>query len=182
VESTVPAGTAREFERMLTGGHPNSLGSTVAVVDLVLADRSRLEDLLACYRSGDAVVRLRVSSALKRVCQAEPDWVVPHLDRLLGEVAAIDQASTQWTLAWLFGALEGRLSSTQRRRAEEVMRGNLEASDDWIVQNTTMATLGAWARSDAELRAWLLPRLEEFTRSRRVSVANRARKLLAALA
>lgn len=37
------------FEVMLTGGHPNSLGRTVAVVELVLADRGRLGELYDCY-------------------------------------------------------------------------------------------------------------------------------------
>ncbi|MFL0711889.1 MAG: hypothetical protein ACJLS2_03810 [Microcella pacifica] len=48
------------FESPLTGGHPNSLGNTVSVVDEVLADRALLAELVACYRSEDAVVRLRV--------------------------------------------------------------------------------------------------------------------------
>lgn len=90
-----------EFERTLTGGHPNSLGNTVDVVESVLADRSRLPDLYSCYFSPDEVVRLRVSSAMKRVARVEPSWLVPFLDGLLGEIADIRQASTQWTLAWI---------------------------------------------------------------------------------
>lgn len=35
------------FESMLSGGHPNSLGRTVEVVDMVLADRERLGELFA---------------------------------------------------------------------------------------------------------------------------------------
>ena len=62
------------FESPLTGGHPNSLGNTVSVVDEVLADRALLAELVACYRSEDAVVRLRVSSAVKRVAQQQPEW------------------------------------------------------------------------------------------------------------
>ncbi len=33
-----------DFEIALSGGHPNSLGRTLEVVDVVLADRSRLAD------------------------------------------------------------------------------------------------------------------------------------------
>ncbi len=46
---------AEEFEAMLTGGHPNSLGRTLEVVDAVLADRSRLTELVACYFSDDGL-------------------------------------------------------------------------------------------------------------------------------
>lgn len=90
------------FEEVLSGGHPNSSGRTVEVVDLVLADRDRLDELYGCYCSSDEVVRLRVSSAMKRVTGARPDWTMEYMDRLQHEIASIDQASTQWTLALLF--------------------------------------------------------------------------------
>jgi hypothetical protein len=173
--------TAPSFEAMLTGGHPNSLGNTVEVVNLVLADRARFDDLYRCYFSADAVVRLRTSNAMKRICKAHPDWLVPYLDRFLTEIAAIDQASAQWTLAQLFLWLQGELSANQRQRAIEVLQRNLDRSDDWIVQNATIETLSTWAQSDDALRRWLLPRLRAFAASSRKSVANRAQKALRAL-
>ncbi len=166
---------------MLTGGHPNSLGRTVEVVDLVLEDRSRLEELYRCYFSDDEVVRLRVSSCMKRVCAAEPDWLVPYLDDLLETVSRIDQASTQWTLAQLFLMLGGRMSPGQHRKAVEVMKRNLTAGGDWIVLIQTARTLGDWAADDAELRAWLLPRLSEMAEDRRKSVSKKADQILEAL-
>ena len=93
---------AEQFEAVLTGGHPNSLGRTVEVVDAVLADRAKLAQLYACYFSDDEVVRLRVSSAMKRVTIEHPDWTIEFMDGLQSKVAAIDQPSTQWTLALLF--------------------------------------------------------------------------------
>ena len=58
------------FEHMLSGGHPNSLGNTVEVVEIVLSDRFLLENLYNCYLSQDEVVRLRTSNAMKRICQS----------------------------------------------------------------------------------------------------------------
>ncbi|MEM1051781.1 MAG: hypothetical protein AAGI28_06745 [Pseudomonadota bacterium] len=58
---------ATDFESILTGGHPNSLGCTVEVVETVLANPKRFEELYLCYRSSDQVVRLRVSNAMRRV-------------------------------------------------------------------------------------------------------------------
>ena len=43
----------QNFEEMLTGGHPNSLGRTKEVVEIVLADHSRFEELYRCYTSVD---------------------------------------------------------------------------------------------------------------------------------
>lgn len=167
-----------EFEAMLTGGHPNSLGRTQDVVDAVLADRSRLADLYECYFSADEVVRLRVSSAMKRVTIAHPDWTMDFMDRLQDDVAAIDQSSTQWTLALIFDLTRNLMSDEQRRRAVEIMQTNLAEHDDWIVLNNSMKVLGAWAETDVDLQRWLRPQLQRLAADRRRSVASNARKLL----
>lgn len=173
--------TASSFEQMLSGGHPNSLGNTVAVVDLVLAEPPRLAELYACYRSRDEVVRLRTSNALKRITNVHPEWLVPYIDRLLNEVANIDQASAQWTLAQLCATLRPYMNQRQHQQALDVLKRNLEHNHDWIVLNTTMQTLGEWAADDEELERWLRVRLDTLSRDPRKSVAGRARKLLAGL-
>lgn len=167
-----------EFAAMLTGGHPNSLGGTEKVVDLVLSDRARLSQLYSCYFSDDEVVRLRVSSAMKRITIAHPDWMMDFMDRLHDDVAAIDQASTQWTLALIFDLTRHLLSDEQRSRAIEIMQDNLSTHDDWIVLNNSMKVLGAWADDDEELRSWLRPHARRLAEDSRKSVANNARKLL----
>lgn len=169
------------FEEMLTGGHPNSLGRTEEVVELVLADRARLEELYQCYFSSDDVVRLRVSSAMKRLTIAEPNWTMDFIDRLQSEIAAIDQASTQWTLALIFDLLVDRLAPPQRTRAIDIMKNNVAHHSDWIVLNNSMKVLGNWATADTELAAWLKPHAERLCSDHRNSVAKNARQLLAQL-
>ncbi len=168
-----------QFETMLTGGHPNSLGRTVEVVDAVLADRARLAELYACYFSDSDVVRLRVSSAMKRIAIQHPDWTIEIMAELQGEVAAIDQASTQWTLALLFDLTRELQSSEQRTRSVNIMKHNLAHHDDWIVLNNSMQVLHDWSLNDLQLADWLAPHLERLTHDRRNSVARRATKLLA---
>ncbi len=169
------------FEEMLSGGHPNSLGRTLEVVEIVLKDKSKFEDLFNCYFSDDEVVRLRVSNAIKRVAREHIGWLAPYIDRFLDEISTINQASTQWTLAQLFLLLENHLSASQRAKAIAVMQRNLDENTDWIVQNTHIETLSIWAKDDKELRQWLIPRLEKLAKNTRKSVANRARKQLKSL-
>ncbi len=172
---------AEPFEKMLTGGHHNSLGRTIEVVDTVLADSSRLEELYNCYFSDDEVVRLRTSNALKRVSLQKPDWLVSYLDRLIDVISQINQASTQWTLALLFETLAPHMTAPQFTRARDVMKTNLEHHNDWIVLNNTMQTLTSWALDDVALKKWLVPHLERLSADRRKSVAARAKKFLLVL-
>jgi len=166
-----------KFESMLSGGHPNSLGRTVEVVELVLSNKTRLAELFDCYDSQDAVVRLRTSNALKRVCRTEPESLVSYLDCLLERVSQIDQASAQWTLATLFLLLAPWMDSRQRKKARQIMQRNLEQHQDWIVLNTTMDTLAQWAEQDPDLRSWLLPQLQKLQHDKRGSVVRKAVKI-----
>lgn len=166
---------------MLTGGHPNSLGRTVEVVEMVQQTPDLLAALYRCYDSADEVVRLRTSSAFKRLFRAEPAWFDAYADRFIDEVAAIDQASAQWTVAQLCGELTDRLTPAQRRRATTVLQRLLQQSDDWIVLNAAMQTLGDWAVDDAALAAALRPELARLSGDTRKSVARRAAKLAATL-
>jgi hypothetical protein len=173
--------TRESFETMLTGDHPNSLGRTVEVVSIVLKNEEKLAELYACYFSKDEVVRLRTSNAMKRICAEHPEWLVPYLDKFISEVAGIKQASTQWTLAQLFNSLASRMSEGQKKKAVKVMKQNLEASNDWIVQNQTMQTLADWATTDEALKEWLEPQLDNLADDERKSVSGRDKKLRKAL-
>ena len=172
----------KNYEEALTGGHPNSLGNTVEVVEAVLADTGSFEELFNCYFSDDEVVRLRTSNAMKRICKVNKALLLPYIDSFLDDIARIDQASTQWTLAQLFDALESDLTAAQKEKAKAIMKINLENHQDWIVLNMTMATLTKWAKNDEGLRTWIVPHLERLTTDSRKSVAKGAAKMLGQLA
>jgi hypothetical protein len=171
----------QSFESRLTGGHPNSLGQTISVVDDILKDKSKLEELYQCYFSQDEVVRLRVSNAMKRICKEHPDWLVPYLDKFIAEISKINQASTQWTLATLFLWLDDDMTPQQKAGAIAILKRNLTTMNDWIVLNTTIETLATWAKTDDALKAWLQPHLQTLTKDRHGSVARRASKYHATL-
>ena len=171
----------QNIEKELTGGHPNSLGNTIEVVDVVLKDPARFAELFQCYFSDDEVVRLRVSNAMKRITKAKKELIIPYLDRLLNEISNIDQASAQWTLAQLFLMLDNHMTADQLKRAKQILLENLNQSDDWIVLNMTMETLADWAENDAVLKDRLVPRLKQLQGDTRKSVFSKASKKLAQL-
>ncbi len=169
------------FQDMLAGGHPNSLGRTVEVVELVLSEPERFDELFRCYESEDEVVRLRTSNAMKRVEAERHDLLVPYVDRFIEQIGALDQASAQWTLAQLFDRLSSDMNDGQRKAATDIMKRNLKSHDDWIVLNATMETLSKWASKDWALAKWLKPHLDRLSADSRKSVASRASKKLKAL-
>ena len=166
------------LDDVLSGGYPNSLGRTDEVVGAVLANDERFAEIFDCYRSADEVVRLRTSSALKRIEAARHDFLVPYIDRLIGEIRKLDQPSAQWTLAQLFDRLDSDMTVAQRRGARDVLKHNLQSHTDWIVLNHTIETLSAWPADDAALSKWLQPHLRRFAQNLRKSVAKRAAKKL----
>lgn len=166
------------FEVMLTGGHPNSLGRTIEVVDLILADQSKLDELYQCYFSDDELVRMRVSNAFKRIWRENPEWIVPYIDRFISTVSQIDQDSARWTTATLFLELQKHLSDEQHEKALEILKVYLVKHNDWIVLNNTIETLATWAKKDDDLKTWLRPQLERLAKDSRNSVAKRANRWL----
>lgn len=166
------------FEEKLTGGHPNSLGNTLEVVDEVLADNTLFDELFHCYFSTDDVVHLRTSNAMKRIGKENKALLVHYIDRFLTDIASIDQASTQWTLAQLFDLLNKELTPEQKAQATVIMKRNVAEHTDWIVLAQTMDTLAKWAKKDPDLKEWLLPQLERHTGDSRKSVASKATKMI----
>jgi hypothetical protein len=168
----------KNFEERLKGGHPNSLGNTVEVVDEVLVENELFNELFNCYFSNDEIVRLRTSNAMKRICKAKKTILIPYIDRFLTDIAQIDQASTQWTLSQLFGMLEKDMDKRQIGQAKIIMKNNLANHNDWIVLNQTMDTLTKWAKKDVDLKDWIKPHLERLTADERKSVSGRAKKMI----
>ena len=166
------------YVEQLSGGHPNSLGNTVAVVDEVLAHPDRLEELYGCYFADDATVRLRTSNAMKRIAEARHELLLPYLNRLLNEVSLIEQASAQWTLAQLLLLYTDDLSEEQLAVAKQKLKQNLEQSTDWLVLILTATTLAEWAAADQDLNDWVIPQLLALELDPRKAVSRRAGKLL----
>jgi len=110
------------FEERLSGGHPNSLGDTVKVVEEVLKQPKRFQELFDCYFSDDEVVRLRTSNAMKRVARENKALLVPYLDAMLDDILKIPQPSVHWMLTQLFALLTEGMSKPQLVRAKKFLK------------------------------------------------------------
>lgn len=169
------------FEEVLTGGHPNSLGQTLEVVAAVTASPDRIRELIDTFQSSDAVVRLRVSNALKRLSRSDPDLFAKHLDYYLDAIADLDQPSAQWTRAQIALEMESLLSADQTLRLTSDLRAQLESSPDWIVIAQTLKTLVDWSHNDDTIATWLIPLAARHAKDPRKTVATAASRALESL-
>lgn len=142
------------IKAMLAGGNPRALARTEEVVQIVLRDKARVQELYHCLLEEDEIVRMRASDALEKVCRGRPAWLQAYVPQLLTEVAAIEQASVQWHLAQILGEVE--LTPGQRAAACRILKRNLAEKKDWIDVNYSMETLAKFSRDDAQLRTELL--------------------------
>ena len=169
------------FEEMLSGGHSNSLGRTIEVVDIVLKNPDRMDALYKCYFSSDEIVRLRTSNAIKRVFKERPEWFNDYADRLLGTISLINQPSTKWTLAQLWLEHRERLTPSQTMCAKQNLIKTLHEENDWIALNMSMKTLEHYVKKDALLIQKCVERTRELANDSRKSVSKGAHKLLRAM-
>lgn len=159
------------------GGKKNTLGRAEEVVQIVLADQSRLDELYSCLFEDDAWLRMRAIDALEKVCRVHPEWLEPYVERLLGEVAAIDQASIHWHLAEMFRKIE--LTPDQRKRAIALMKRNISSNTaDWIVASNTMETLAGFVADGMVSAKELVPLLEVQQTHHSKAVVKRATRIL----
>lgn len=165
------------FEDMLSGGHPNSLGRTIEVVDIILADKGQLDSLFACYDSADETVRLRTSNAFKRIFRAHPDWFVDYVDRFQERIPRLGQPSAEWTLSQIHLACFDVLSPAQIKTAIMISKTQLEQSHDWIVLIQTMHLLMHIVTVMPEEKSWFITQLERLSQDKRRSVSKKARSL-----
>jgi HEAT repeat protein len=131
-------------EILMVGGHANSLGRAGEVVEEVLVNPSRLDELYSCISDDDAWVRMRAIDAFEKVIRKHPEWANPYLEDMLTRLTTSDQASIQWHLAELFMRVD--LSGRQQKQAAEWLMSLLKTVEvDWIVAINSIRALMQFA-------------------------------------
>jgi hypothetical protein len=162
----------------LAGGDRRSIGRSNEVVADVLADPSLFGALFDGMVSDDPLVRMRAADAVEKITASHPEYLVPHKKRLIQKVARIDQQEVRWHVCQLVPRLT--LTRAERRAVANILTGYLNDASR-IVKTFAMQALADLAHQDAGLRAPIIARLEELTRTGSPAMKSRGRKLLAQL-
>ncbi len=164
-----------DFRAQMSGGNKRKLNNQ-PVIEAVLHDPARVNELFECVIDEDEYVRMRASDALEKVCRFDPSIVQSLKARVLNEMSLIDQPGVQWHYAQIVDQLQ--LNPQETLEVIQKLQSNFETYDDWITRNITMEVLSNFALHDDALRAYLMPKLEELAKDSRVSVSTRAKKTL----
>lgn len=176
----VDKGPPARLSDRLAGGSRRSLGEADAVAAEARGSRRLVDELVDCLLVEDELVRMRAADALEKVARDRPEWVAPHVDRLLGEVAEVEQPSVRWHVAQLLA--EVPLDPSQRERAVVLLRRMLEEETDWIVLTCAMSAMTDLALAGSApdtVAPWLVAVLRRHARDPRPAVAKRATRQLA---
>ena len=167
-------------EMLAAGGKSNSLGRVNEVIELVLHDESRLDELYDCLFHEDAWVRMRAADAFEKICREHPDWLLPYVDRFPEELAVSNQPSIQWHLAQIYRQID--LTNEQKRFATNWLKHLLATKEvDWIVAANAMDTLAQFTRDGSFPTAEMISLLKVQKQHKSNAVVKRANNLLTAL-
>ena len=159
----------------LKGGGRRSIGCVSEVIAQVLRDPALFPRLFDGMLNQDPIIRMRSADAIEKITATHPEYLQPHGDKLLRQVAKIDQQEVRWHVAQMLPRLV--LSKEEGTAVVEILLSYLQDKSK-IVKTFSMEALTACAEKDPSIRAKVTELLEELTRTGSAAMKSRGRKLL----
>ena len=166
------------FEQSLKAGHRNSLDNTLEVVDAVVNNTDKMEDLFLCYQSDDETVRLRTSNAFKRIFREKQELFNKWKQRFIMEAAEIDQPSAKWTTIQILDELFDQLDEKEKTQSIEICLRYLRNEEDWIVINQSLNFMRNYLERFDFIDPEMMKLLNYFVDDERKSISKNAEKLI----
>lgn len=167
-----------ELQEKLTGGDRRSIGRADEVVAQVLNDPALFEVVFNGMLVDDLLVRMRCADAAEKITAEHPEYLRGYEERLINQVAGIDQQEVRWHVAQMLSRLE--MSDEERALAVEILLGYLN-DDSKIVKTFSMQTLADFAERDPNLRPQVMSLLKQLAETGSPAMKSRGRKLLGRL-
>lgn len=159
----------------LMGGDRRSIGRSNEVVADVLNDPALFNELFNAVLNDDPIIRMRAADALEKITADQPGWLQPYKDRLIREVAAIDQQEVAWHVAQMLPRLK-----LDRAELDEVFQILLACSQakSSIVRTFAMQAMVEISEHDPDRRAQVLSLMEALIYEGTPAMKARGKKLL----
>ena len=164
--------------KKLEGGDRRSVGRVDEVVADVLNDPTLFKVVFDGMLGDDPLIRMRCADAVEKITVQRPEYLQPHKDSLLSQVAKVEQQEVRWHVAQMLPRLE--LDAGERTIAVRTLLGYLD-DESKIVKTFSMQALADFAELDDRFRAQVIGLLDELTSTGSPAMKSRGRKLLARL-
>lgn len=162
----------------LTGGDRRSIGRADEVVEEILDDPSLFHELIRGMQTDDPVIRMRAADAAEKISVRHPEYLQPHKNILIKQIAHIDQQEIRWHMAQIFPRLD--VIAEEQAEIVKILKQYLQ-DNSRIVRTFTLQALADFALRDAKLHREVLDLLAEHAESGSPAVKSRATTLLTVL-
>lgn len=156
-------------------GDMRTTGKSDEVVQEVLSDVNRFDELFAGLEDARAGVRMRSADALEKVTRVKPELLHPYVDKLINIAESASQQEVQWHIAQMFEYAP--LNRAQKEKAFEILVRYYNTSRSNIVKAFSLTALAHIAKGDPTFEKEIKALLEMASEHEAPSVRSRAKKI-----
>ena len=164
--------------KKLSGGDRRSLGQVHEVVEKVRDDSSLFAILIDGLFLDDPVIRMRSADAVEKITADRPESLQPFKQRLIQLSGQTSQQEVKWHLSQILPRIE--LEPGEKKTIVKNLFLYVNDSSK-IVVTFALQALADFAVEDKNLRARVIPVLDEFARTGSAAIKSRSKKLLVRL-
>jgi len=159
----------------LKGGDRRSIGRVSEVVTEVFEKPELFDPVFTGMLSRDPLIRMRSADAVEKITAVHPEYLQPFKNKLIQEVAKVDQQEVRWHAAQMFPRL--KVSKEEQAVIVKILKGYLNDKSK-IVKTFSMDALTAFAERDVRIRPQVIELLKELSRTGSPAMKSRGRNLL----
>jgi HEAT repeat protein len=164
-----------EILNNLKGGDRRSIGKVDDIVHTVLEQPDLFDTLFNGMLSDDALLRMRAADAVEKITRTRPDLLQPHKQKMMDQVAAINQQEVRWHVAQMLPRMA--MNTREQEKAVDILLEFLNDKSK-IVKTCSMQALAELAEKNRQILPEIIRLLAELTRTGSPAMKSRGRKLL----
>jgi hypothetical protein len=163
---------------LLTGGDRRSIAGAPRAFDMVLADPSRVHELVVLAGDEDWLVRQRAADLLEKLARRHLDWVEPYKEVFIGPLADAEQWEIRLQVVRALPLFPW--TSRQKPRVLRILRRDLDHPQTFV-KAWALDSFATLAKGSPSRLATVRMYIRRFERSGSKALAARARNIRARL-
>jgi hypothetical protein len=163
----------------LRGGDLRSIGKSKEVVADILNNPKLFRHIFeGITNNKDSVMRARAADVIEKVSRIHHEYLQPFKNKLINEIAVIQQQEVRWHVAQMFSYIE--VTPAERAKIEQILLSWVDRKDveSVIVKVSSMQTLSNFAKLDPLLKMKILEKLKYFVQHGSPALKSRSKKLI----